>query len=114
MPRVLFDRRARPGTQRRMSAWQQCRIAHMENRPFGYQVGATEELCVRRGRGWQGELKSCTTPGDTCGPQVTAMRLDDRPTNGQAHTSPVIFGRKECFEDLFRLLRGQSHTGIGD
>src|SRR6202041_2896850 len=23
-------------------------------------------------------------------------------------------GRKECAEDLFRLLRGQSHTGIAD
>jgi len=25
----------------------------------GYDVGATEELCVRRDRGWQGEVKRC-------------------------------------------------------
>src|ERR1700722_11076091 len=50
------------------------------DRPHGKRaihVGATEQLCVRRGGGWQGELKSCAAPGDTGGPQVTAMRLDD-------------------------------------
>jgi hypothetical protein len=28
------------------------------------------------------------------------MRLDDRATDGQPHTGPVILGRKECPEDL--------------
>src|SRR5260370_38805424 len=42
------------------------------------------------------------------------MRLNDRPTDGQPHTSPVILGRKECPEDLVCLLRGQSHTRIAD
>ncbi len=69
---------------------------------------------MRRDRGGQGELKSCTAPGNNCRPQTTAMRLDDRPTNGQAHTGPVILGRKECFEDLVRLLRRQSHARIPD
>src|SRR6202030_3580783 len=71
-------------------------------------------LGVRREREGQSELKSCTSPGGTGGPQVPAMRLNDRPTDGQAHTSPLILGRKECFEDLFRLLRWQSHAGIAD
>ena len=34
-------------------------------------------LCVRRGRGGQGELKSCTAPGSTNAPQATAMRFND-------------------------------------
>src|ERR1700720_2448714 len=71
-------------------------------------------LCVRRSRGGQGELKSCASPGGTGGPQVPAMRLNDRPTDRQGHTSPVILGSKECFENLVRLTWGQSHTGIVD
>src|SRR6267378_5096898 len=65
-------------------------------------------------RSGQGELKRCTAPGSAGGQQAAAMRLDDRTADGQPHTSPVIFGRKECIEDLFRLLRGKSHTGISD
>src|SRR5467141_4618706 len=71
-------------------------------------------LGLRRDRGRQGELKGCATGGVSVGPQAAAMRLNDRPTDGQPHTSPVILGRKECREDLVRLLRGQSHTGIAD
>src|SRR5258705_3032363 len=71
-------------------------------------------LCVRRDCSGQSELKSCTLPGGTGGPQAAAMRLDDRATDGQPHTGPVILGSKECVEDLVRLLRGQSHTGIAD
>src|ERR1700680_4895773 len=71
-------------------------------------------LCVRRDRGGQGELKSCTPPGGAGGPQAAAIRLNDRPTDGQPHTSPIILGRKKCPEDLVRLLRGQSHAGIAD
>src|SRR5438128_12465909 len=73
-----------------------------------------ERLCVRRDRGRQGELKSCAPPRGTGGPQASAMRLDDRATDGQPHTSAVILGRKESTEDLVRLLRRQSHTGIAD
>jgi len=69
---------------------------------------------VGGGCGGQGELKSCAAPGRTRGPQATAMGLDDRAADGQAHTSAVILGGKECFEDLFRLLGWQSHTGIAD
>ena len=71
-------------------------------------------LHMGRDRSGQGELKRCTAPGSAGGPQAAAMRLDDRTADGQPHTSPVIFGRKECIEDLFRLLRGKSHTGITD
>src|ERR1700675_2003074 len=42
------------------------------------------------------------------------MRFDDGAADGQPHTSPVILGGEKCLEDLFRLLRGQSHTGIAD
>src|SRR5467141_4643606 len=69
-------------------------------------------LGLRRDRGRQGELKGCATGGVSVGPQAAAMRLNDRPTDGQPHTSPVILGRKECLEDLLRLLLRQSHAGI--
>jgi hypothetical protein len=42
------------------------------------------------------------------------MRLNDRPTDGQPHASPVILGRKECPENLVGQLRGQSDTRIAD
>src|SRR5258708_9576584 len=71
-------------------------------------------LCVRRDRGRQGELKSCTPPRGTGGPQAATMRLDDRATDGQPHTGSVNLGRKECPEGLVRLLRRQSPTGIAD
>ena len=69
---------------------------------------------MARDRGGQGELKSCTPALGAGGPQTAAMRLNDRPTDGQPHTSPVIFGRKKCHQDLVRLLREQPHTGIAD
>jgi hypothetical protein len=34
----------------------------------GYDVGATEELCVRRDRGWQGEVKRCAASRGAGGP----------------------------------------------
>jgi hypothetical protein len=71
-------------------------------------------LCVRRDRGGKGELKSCTAPGSTGGPQAAAMGFNDRPADGQPHTGPLIFGRKECLEDFFSLLRRQSHAVVAD
>src|SRR5713101_2911941 len=76
--------------------------------------GSWGGLHMGHDRSGQGELKRCTAPGSAGGPQAAAMRLDDRTADGQPHTSPVIFGRKECIEDLFRLFRGKSHTGITD
>jgi hypothetical protein len=67
-----------------------------------------------RDRSGQGELKRCTAPGSAGGRQAAAVRLDVRTADGQPHTSPVISGRKDCIEDLFRLLRGKSHAGITD
>jgi hypothetical protein len=37
-------------------------------RPLAIHAGATEQSCVGRGGGGQGELKSCAAPGDTGGP----------------------------------------------
>jgi hypothetical protein len=68
----------------------------------------------RQDRGGQGELKSCAAAGGGSGPQASAMRLNDRPTDGQPHTSPIILGRKECLKDLVPLLRRQSHAAIAD
>jgi hypothetical protein len=67
-----------------------------------------------RNRGGQGELKSCTAFGGVGDPQAAAMRLNDRPTDGQPHTSSVILCGKKCLEDLVCLLRGQSNTVITD
>src|SRR6202051_4320810 len=87
--------------------------------PYGKRQLATmleqlRRLSERHGRGGQGELKSCASPGGTGGPQVSAMRFNDRATDGQTHTGALILGCKECLENLFRLLRGQSHTGVAD
>src|SRR5260370_31689021 len=80
-----------------------------------YQVRAVRRgLHMGRDRSGQGELKRGTAPGSARGRQAAAVRLDDRTADGQPHTSPGIFGRKECIEDLFCLLRGKSHTGITD
>src|SRR5258707_912210 len=59
-------------------------------------------------------MKNRTLPRGTRGPPTAPMRPNDRPTDRQPHTSPVILGRKECPEDLVLLLRGQSYTGIAD
>src|SRR5438132_6556410 len=65
-------------------------------------------LCVRRDRSGQGELKSCTLPGGTGGPQAAAMRLDDRATDGQPLPGPVILGVKDGPKNLAAFSRGQS------
>src|SRR6266404_1769991 len=88
--------------------------AAQQNSHFRMERQVRMLLCVRRDRDGQGEPKSCAPPGGTGRPQAAAMRLDDRATDGQPHTGPVILGSKECPEDLVRLLRGQSHTGIAD
>src|SRR5271156_2400907 len=69
---------------------------------------------VRRARGGQGEVESCAAFGGAGGPQAAPMRLNDRPTDGQAHTGPLVLGRNDRPEDLVCLLRGKSHTGIAD
>src|SRR5216683_959367 len=66
-------------------------------------------LCVRRDRGGQGELKSCTTPAVTGGPQSASMRLNDRSTDGQPHAGPVNLGGKECLEDLLASASRSFH-----
>ena len=86
----------------------------MEKRALASTLEQPMRLCVRRARGGQGELKSCTAPGATRGPQAASMGFNDRPADGQSHTGPFIFGRKKCLEDLFPLLLGQSYTGIAD
>src|SRR5580700_5039615 len=80
----------------------------------GQKFWPTTGLTIEHDRNGQGELKRCTAPGSARGRQAAAVRLDDRTADGQPHTSPVFFGRKECIEDLSRLLRGKSHTGITD
>src|SRR5580700_7172400 len=72
------------------------------------------KLRVRSELGGQSELKSGAPAGSAGSPQAAAMRLNDRTTDGQPHTSPIILGREECLEDLFRLLLAQSHTGIAN
>src|SRR5258707_9566818 len=60
------------------------------------------------------EVKCYASAAVVSDPQTTAMRLNDRATDGQPHTSAVVFSRKECPEDLVRLLARQSHTRIAD
>src|SRR5258707_9159947 len=86
----------------------------MENEGWLRRESSWRDYMSVATRGGQGEPKSGTPPGGSGGPQAAAMRLNDRPTDGQPHTSPVILGRKECPEDLVGLLRGQSHAGIAD
>src|ERR1700730_6832756 len=109
-----FVRRARPGPNG--VDW---RVLKVWDSPYRKRRLATtwerlRSLCLRRDRGGQGELKGCGTSGGSVGPQEAAMRLNDRPTDGQPHANPLILGSKECPEDLVRLLRAQSRTGIAD
>src|SRR6516162_8498387 len=60
------------------------------------------------------ELKRCTWPGVGGGPQATAVRFDNRPTDGQSHAGALRFGGKERLEDLFRLFLVLSHPRIDD
>src|SRR5580692_7722998 len=39
------------------------------------------------------------------GPQAAAMRLDDRPANGEPHAGALGLRGKECAEDLVQLFR---------
>src|SRR5579864_1045532 len=48
------------------------------------------------------------------GPQTATMRLNDRTADRQAHAGALGFGRKECIEDLVRLLGRQAHAGIAN
>src|SRR6202040_4318907 len=60
------------------------------------------------------ETKGCAADGIAVSPQAASVRFNNRPTDGQSHPGPAILGGKECLEDLFGLLRGQSHTSIAD
>ena len=40
-----------------------------------------------------------------CGPQTAAVRLDNRPADGQAHAAALRFGREEGVENLLGFLR---------
>src|SRR5437763_1479872 len=89
-------------------------LAQDQRQPYRLLISAMERSCVRRNCSRKCELKCCASAGVVGDPQAAAMRLNDRPTNGQPHTGPLILGCKECPEDLVRLLRGQSHSGIPD
>lgn len=71
-------------------------------------------LCVRRDSYGQRELKRRATRRVSGGPQVAAVRLNDRPADGQPHAGSIILGREECLEDLIRLLGRESPTGVTD
>src|SRR5260370_32554507 len=84
----------------------------MENEGWLRRESSWRDYMSVATRGGQGEPKSCTPPGGARGPQAAAMRLNDRPTDGQPHTRPLILGRKKCPEDLVGLLRRESPTRI--
>src|SRR6266478_10046807 len=48
------------------------------------------------------------------GPQAAVVRFNDGAADGQSHTGSMKLRRKECIEDLVRLLQGQPHAGIAD
>src|SRR5216684_5753318 len=47
-------------------------------------------------------------------PQAATMRFDDGTADPKSHAGAVGLSRKERLEDLVRLLRGKSHSGIAD
>src|SRR5258708_10265066 len=86
----------------------------MENEGWLRRESSWRDYMSVATRGGQGEPKSCTPPGGAGGPQTAPMRLNDRPTDGQPHTSPGILGRKKCPEDLCGLLRPESPTTLSE
>jgi hypothetical protein len=56
------------------------------------------------GCGRQSEVESRAPSGIGRGPQTATMRLNNGTADRQAHPGALRFGRKECIEDLVRLL----------
>src|ERR1700740_769829 len=49
-----------------------------------------------------------------CGPQTATKRFNNGAADRQSHSAAFWFGGKECVENLFCFLGGQSHTCIAD
>jgi PIN domain len=58
-------------------------------------------VCFRGSR-WQGEVERRATPAVAVGPDLSAMRFDDRLADCEAHTAALWFGGEEGIEDLVR------------
>src|ERR1035438_1386184 len=70
-----------------------------------YHAEAGGKLCVRRGRGEQGELQSCAARRIVGSPQAAAVRFNNGAADPQSHARAVSLGGKERIKDLVRLLR---------
>src|SRR5262245_18026568 len=62
--------------------------------------------------GRQGELTRRTFAGIRCRPQPSAMGVDNRATDRQAHTQAVRLGRIEGLEEMVQALRINPRTRV--
>src|SRR6202012_4446793 len=67
-------------------------------------------LCGRRQR----KLKSRATCGVQCGPQLSAVGLDDRATDGQAHSHPVRLRGEKTVEQFAHVIGMEPWSAIAD
>src|SRR5256885_3112152 len=64
--------------------------------------------------GGQNDVKTRAAWRVVRGPQAAVVRFNDGAADGQSHTGSMRLRRKECIEDLVRLLQGQPRAGIAD
>src|SRR5262249_51228640 len=62
----------------------------------------------------QGEAKDRPATGIGLGPDLAAMRLDDRSRDRQPDPHPLAFGGDERLEQLRTHLRRNARSGIGN
>src|ERR1700733_1118305 len=69
-------------------------------------------FCTRINR--QSEIESGAWPRIRSEPQTAAMRFNDGTADRQAHAGTLLLGSEERVEDVLRLFRFYSLTGISD
>src|SRR5438034_3685479 len=67
---------------------------------------------VRSLRGRKSEVEDGAVRPVGGGPQLAAMRLDDRAADRQPHAHPAGLGREEGAEYLIQVVRGDAAAGV--
>src|SRR5689334_23501664 len=75
-------------------------------------VGIPNRLMCLRQR--KSDVEDRTTSALVLGPYPTALRLDDRTRDGQAHAHPALFGGKQGLKYSRHVLRGNAGPRISN
>src|SRR5437588_2943186 len=80
----------------------------------GFSVWGNSSSVSCLDRGGENDVKTRAARRVVRGPQAAVVRCNDGAAEGRSHTGSMRLRRKECVEDLVRLLQGQHHAGIAD